>query len=123
MKISIQTHNILNAARHIQLLGEMFGFNYPNPYEVFEILLKAEREAHRRTTKECNEAISDEESEKWHENFIKRLTKKLCVEKMPDGFFVNYDPRGYALKMKEKTFPQGLWTDFGGYGILAPDFE
>ncbi len=122
MKITLETHNIINAARHIQLLGEMFGFNYPNPYEVYDILLKAEREAHRQTTKECNEHVSDEDSDKWRENFIRRLTKKLYVDKMPDGFVINYDPRGYALKMKEGAFPQGFWTDFGGYGILAPEF-
>lgn len=122
MKITLQSHNILSAARHVQLLGELFGKDVPNPYETYEILLKAEKEAHRQTTKECNEAISDEESEKWSEKFIARLMKKLGVEKMPDGFFINYDPRGYALKMKEGTFPQGLYTDFGGYGILAPEF-
>lgn len=122
MKVSIETHNIINAANHIKLLGEMFGFDYPNPYEAFNILLKAEREAHRQTTKECNIAVSEDESDKWHEKFISRLTKKLGVAKMPDGFFINYDPRGYALKMKEGTFPQGFWTDFGGYGILAPEF-
>lgn len=122
MKVTIQSHNIINAARHIQLLGEMFGPTCANPYATFEILLKAEREARRQTTKECNEAVSDEESEKWSEKFLNRLTKKLGVDKMPDGFFINYDPRGYALKMKEGTYPQGLWTDFGGYGILAPEF-
>lgn len=122
MKITLQSHNILNAAKHIQLLGEMFGVGCINPYATFEILLRAEREAHRQTIKECNESISDEESEKWREKFLARLTKRLGVAKMPDGFFINYDPRGYALKMKEKTFPQGLWTDFGGYGILAPEF-
>lgn len=122
MKVTLQSHNILSAARHVQLLGEMFGKDVPNPYETYEILLKAEKEAHRRTTLECNEAISEEESEKWHEKFLNRLTKKLGVAKMPDGFFINYDPRGYALKMKQGTFPQGLYTDFGGYGILAPEF-
>lgn len=122
MKITLETHNIINAARHIQLLGEMFGVGCINPYATFEILLKAEREAHRQTTKECNESVSDEDSEKWSVNFMARLTKKLGVERMPLGFFINYDPRGYALKMNEGTFPQGFWTDFGGYGILAPEF-
>lgn len=121
MKIAIQSHNIINAARHIQFLGEMFNVGVINPYATFEILLKAEREANRRATKECNEAISEEDSDKWWDNFNRRLTKNLGVEKMPDGFFINHDPRGYALKMREKTF-DGLWTDFGGYGILAPNF-
>jgi hypothetical protein len=44
-------------------------------------------------------------------------------------FHINYDARGYALKidnsiMKE-LFDKGirLYSDFGGYGILAPEFE
>ena len=122
MKVSIETHNIISAANHIELLGEMFGVRCINPYATFEILLKAEREANRQTTKECNISVSEEDSDKWYEKFIARLTKKLGVDKMPDGFFINYDPRGYALKMKEGTFQQGFWTDFGGYGILAPEF-
>lgn len=105
-----------------KLLGEMFGCNYPNPYATFEILVKAEREARRRTTLECNQSFSEEESDKWYENFVRRLTKKLGVEKMPEGFFINYDPRGHALKMKEGTFPEGFWRDFGGYGVLVPEF-
>ena len=42
----------------------------------------------------------------------------------PVGFFVNSDPRGYALKIdNEKTqIPEGLQKDWGGYGILAPEF-
>lgn len=88
MKISIATHNILNAARHIQLLGEMFGVGCINPYATFEILLKAEREAHRQTTKECNESITEEASEKWYENFIKRLTKTLVLIKCQMAFLL-----------------------------------
>jgi len=122
MKITLQSHNILAASRHIQILGEMFGKDVPNPYETYEILLKAEKEANRRMCKECNEAIDEEQSEKWMENFLARLQKKLGVEKMPEGFFVNGDPRGYSLKMKAGTFPSGFWTDFGGYGILVPEF-
>jgi len=73
MKIAIQSHNIINAARHIQFLGEMFNVGVINPYATFEILLKAEREANRRATKECNEAILEEDSDKWWDNFNGKL--------------------------------------------------
>lgn len=51
------------------------------------------------------------------------------------GLFVNTDPRGYALKLgdawvREWNFPKDkpapehrIHTDWGGYGILAPDFS
>lgn len=40
---------------------------------------------------------------------------------VPQGFFVNGDPRGYALKLDNEkvTIPDGMHKDFGGYGILA----
>lgn len=41
---------------------------------------------------------------------------------IPEGFFWNLDPRGYALKIDpEKGGVVGLMTDWGGYGILAPE--
>lgn len=123
MKITIQTHNILAAANHIKLLGEMFGPTCSNPYATFEILLKAEKEASRKATQYCNGEIDGDAYEKWQEKFVKRLTKNLGAKEMPNGFFINGDPRGYSLKMKEGTFPQGFYRDFGGYGILAPDFS
>lgn len=44
------------------------------------------------------------------------------------GLFVNRDPRGYALKLNDdwtrrwndKNYSR-IYTDLGGYGILAPD--
>lgn len=47
---------------------------------------------------------------------------------VPDGFFVNGDARGSALKIDNET-PEGkalieackLHTDWGGYGILSPE--
>lgn len=53
---------------------------------------------------------------------VEQAIKKLHDGTLPKGFFVNSDPRGYALKIdNEKTeIPQGLYTDWGGYGILAP---
>jgi len=40
---------------------------------------------------------------------------------VPDGFFVNGDARGYALKLDPDsvTIPQGMHTDWGRNGILA----
>lgn len=38
------------------------------------------------------------------------------------GFFVNRDPRGYALKL-DSAKDYGLHRDFGGYQILAPEIS
>lgn len=45
---------------------------------------------------------------------------------LPKGFFINHDPRGYALKIRTEDngeYPgrQISYTDWGGYGILVPE--
>ena len=41
--------------------------------------------------------------------------------------FINGDPRGYALKIDDKYQDRlhkvGIHRDWGGYGIIAPDFS
>ena len=123
MQITIQSHNIINAAKQIKLLGEMFGNDCYNPYATFEILLTAERQAHKKALDHCNGYLDGYKYEAWKDRFVKKLAAKLGLDKMPEGFFVNSDPRGYSLKMQAGTFPDGLIADWGGYGILAPDFS
>lgn len=54
---------------------------------------------------------------------------KILGEKAKQYIFINFDPRGYALKIKseyvKKEFAAGnnIYTDWGSYGILAPDFN
>jgi hypothetical protein len=71
----------------------------------------------------------------WFALEIKRRVEQLfgCL---PPGFFVNGDPRGYALKLDPEA-PQveglpsakaliesaRLHRDWGGYGILSPEIE
>lgn len=60
-----------------------------------------------------------------------RLVKYTMIDwfkdrnKFIDRFFVNTDPRGYALKLnltrEDKQQVPGLYTDFGGYGLIAPE--
>ena len=53
------------------------------------------------------------------------------VKKIIPGvpFFINHDARGYALKLKtedvDKLFKAGIriYTDWGSYGILAPEIQ
>ena len=56
-----------------------------------------------------------------------RTVVKTALGTLPPGFFVNSDPRGYALKIdNENREGQALieacrlHTDMGGYGILSP---
>lgn len=42
---------------------------------------------------------------------------------LPEGFFVNGDPRGYALKLETGSVPYRLHEDWGRYQILAPEIN
>jgi len=42
---------------------------------------------------------------------------------VPKGFFVNRDPRGYALKLEPGSVPFALHEDWGRYQILAPEIN
>lgn len=73
------------------------------------------------------------------ESAIELATKKTVAllgmdEAQSEAFFINTDPRGHSLKMEDEwtkahnnpLFMAGrgelhITTDWGGYGILAPD--
>jgi hypothetical protein len=88
----------------------------------FIALRRLEEKAHRFAEMYCNVENFDMESA--HKNVIKAATR-IFNGKLPAGFFFNQDPRGYALKIDNDSvlIPEGLHTDWGGYGILAPDFS
>ena len=52
-----------------------------------------------------------------------REAVRKAFGKLPLGFFINTDPRGYALKIDPEngTVPQGMETDWGRYGLLAAE--
>jgi hypothetical protein len=51
---------------------------------------------------------------------IRAEVQKLFKNKL-EGFFINYDSRGYALKIKAELCP--LSQDWGGYYLLSPEIE
>ena len=66
----------------------------------------------------------------WHdEEQIKLQNSVVALFNSPeftDAFYYNSDPRGYALKLHDwwvRKHDNGLFRDWGGYGILAPEFK
>lgn len=110
-----------------------------NPIELCKKLNRIERKAHNATTCLCNtntlhlmelnkhtgydvKQTTEAEQDKYFENIKKQLIKILGKE-VEEHFFINYDPRGYALKLKSEFCEEKkIYKDFGGYGIIAPDF-
>jgi hypothetical protein len=53
-------------------------------------------------------------------NEIEKQVQNIFDNKLT-GFFINYDSRGYALKIKAANNPLG--QDWGGYYILSPEIN
>jgi transcription initiation factor IIE alpha subunit len=51
---------------------------------------------------------------------IEKQVQKIFDNKL-EGLFINYDSRGYALKIKADNSPLG--QDWGGYYILSPEIQ
>ena len=131
---------LIEIERHGANLNSIFNTKFDN-ITLCRKLFRLERKAHRATTCLCNtntlhlmvlnrwtgydvEQASEEQQEKFFSDILNKVDKLLKFKAANVPVFINYDPRGYALKIKSK-FIKGkqLMTDFGGYGILAPDFN
>ena len=92
-------------------------------------LRRIEAREHRRAEAECNGVQYWSQNGKEYDLWTDESTEQLdaiaardvarILGYIPAGFFVNGDPRGYALKV-EAEYRGDLPQDFGGYGILAP---
>lgn len=100
-------------------------------------LRRIESEAERHAVGWCN---ADGAYRTMTEEQVNAITDKILAKVVallnPDPsipIFINTDPRGYQLKIDDEWIRKGMvdkrWselpihTDWGGYGILAPDFN
>jgi hypothetical protein len=83
-------------------------------------LRRIEYWAHRAAEQYCNGEIDSDEMDAAREKYAAEV-QGLFNGKL-DGFFINNDPRGYALKVKGR-YADLLQRDWGGYGILAPEIS
>lgn len=76
------------------------------------------------STRYCNGDIDTDAFEQVKQQAKNRLSK-VFGGRVPEGVFLNSDPRGYALKLDNEkvAIPQGMETDWGGYGILAAEID
>lgn len=97
------------------------------PVALCKKLRRLEQKAHRLTVDYCNGAnnVTSDNSDVKALPILTAVDALLQFNAQAIPVFINYDARGYALKisdtwMREHHVP--LHTDMGGYGILAPDF-
>lgn len=137
--MKINSRNAYSFIQHTKLLAYLSGKEEVDTLkvqactyegeEVYKKLIRIENKMHRLAERECNGDVPEQQSERETLAAEKQVNELLPRLKNFGGFFFNGDPRGYAIKIKEdvkeKIFAEtgfNMHCDFGGYGILAPDF-
>ena len=130
MKLTKQERLYRAIENHGEKLNQIFNTGLDN-IELCKKLRRLENKAHRLAEHEAN--TGDDMSSDLS-NLSARLYKLLFPDAnsikhhkdLYNAIFINGDPRGYALKIDDDYMRQGkvnLHRDWGGYGILAPDFN
>lgn len=97
-----------------------------DPVKLCKALQRLERKCNLAAISYCN---GDSDTGSW-ERMAFATSESLMgllgikATDLEHGVFVNPDPRGYALKIKDNVMSEKklkLHRDWGGYGILAPD--
>ena len=104
--------------RHGRQLLKLFpNAKQPDPIALCKALRRWEGQASARATDYCNGKIEQDE---W-ERISDRIRASVNTYLGTDRVWINGDPRGYALKIDLQPGEE-LHRDWGGYGIIAPDF-
>jgi len=92
------------------------------PVELCKKLRRLEVAANKVMVDYCNGAIDYEQAEKYVLTQLRPALAKIIGEKSLEMIYINYDPRGYTLKLNEieSNRHSGIHKDWGGYVILAP---
>jgi len=121
-KLKITEVNSPAFVKHVTLLGQLSGDKLAGPYrfDLYSKLKHLENQANKICVMDCNGEINKNIADK-KLNAIKAKVSALLPELKT--IFINGDPRGYSLKIKESEAKEiGIYQDWGGYGILAPEF-
>ena len=113
--------------KHLNDLSAIFHMDVTT--ELYSTLQSTENRLHKLAESYCNGTIEEEPYTKRSKNLLQIVDSLLHFTTNDIPVFVNQDPRGYSLKI-EDDFIRKLWDsrqinfyrDFGGYGIICPDF-
>ena len=113
----------INHHKSLELLAQEVGCQKPG-LKLWRELSRIERAVSRITTTACNGDVSQAELDLVCERALSDMTK-VFGGTLPNGIFINQDPRGYALKLDSgvRQLPEGMTKDWGNYGLLAAVIE
>lgn len=128
MKVSKKEKMYQDIKKHGENLLTIFpAAKYQDAVELYKKLRRQELAAHALTTELCNGVESDRQI--YAECQLGKIRYNVCqylgVAADHPGIFINHDPRGYAIKICDEWLRKvnlPLYRDWGGYGIIAPDF-
>ena len=116
---------------HGEDLKRAFDISLVDPDTLARKLHRIELEARRLALDYCNGAnnVTTENWEELTEKILAKVDNVTGFKRKGVPVFVNGDARGYALKINN-AWVEGyqskggrIYTDWGGYGILAPEFD
>lgn len=107
-------------------LNRVFNLDRIDPMTLCKQVHRLEAKAHRMAEDYCNGIIAEEFVDRQEGRIMKALDKLLNYKAQGIPVIFNGDPRGYALKIDDawmKANDCDIHRDWGGYGILAPEFD
>jgi hypothetical protein len=96
-----------------------------HPVGLYKRVHRLEAEAHSFAERCCNEYIPDDKQARKDASILKRLDAILGYKAAGIPIFLNGDPRGYAIKIRDEYVRANnleIERDWGGYGIICPEF-
>ena len=111
--------------KHGENLNKIFKTDM-DPVALCKKLLSLENKMRHANTKAINGDMEKEEQDKIEKQVLDAVDKILGFRAKHIPVFNNDDARGYALKIDDDWISKNkatLYSDMGGYGILAPDFS
>jgi hypothetical protein len=114
-----QAKKISNKLRKLERLATIETTAQNNGYYIEPTPLDWKTGRAEKLRLKLDEQGSCPESDAKLDEIIKQV-QKIFDNKL-EGFFINYDSRGYALKIKADNNPLG--QDWGGYYILSPEIN
>ena len=113
-----------NISNHGENLKKVFSLPADtDPVKLCKKLFRLETKAHRLAEQYCNGDIEMEQWEAETDKILNAVNKILDYKNKGISVFANGDARGYTLKIKAQDTPSYLFKDWGGFGIIAPDFR
>jgi len=128
-------HHAVNLRHLVSQISGCDRMGLHEAMEAYSELRLIERRTHKWAEDMCNfdlyADMTEEEEDRAREGREKRILRRVHLilldseEKIP--IEINFDPRGYALKIDNEWMKANqnidFFRDWGGYGIIAPDFR